>query len=369
MFSELVVGYLFLGGAGSGALVTLSVLEGANAQRRFGRSDEHSRLGRTFAGRSMGSLRVESSPHAEGSHYRYYESGYTKAAAQRASFRHGRRGAFGRALALPGVFFSYAWPVCLIVLALSILCLLADVGRPERIISLILEPHLSVMTIGAYALALSLVVSAVFSILSNFDGFEITSSLVYVLSAVGIVIGLTCAAYTGVLLSSLASVAFWQTWLLPAVFTASALSCGVALVMLAAAFVHSRQVFVRPLRWLARADSVLIIVEAVALVALIATGFASESAYDSANALIAGDLRWIFWGGVVIIGLLVPYTMERFVAHGNYSTQLLWVAAFVLIGGLLLRICIVEAAAYDVTQISELMYGMTLGSPASASSI
>lgn len=355
MFSMLVVGYLFLGGAGAGALVTLCLLECVNAQRRFGFASERTRLGRTFAGRAMGSLRVESSRHA--GQPLYFEGGYTHEAAQAASWRHERSG-LSRALALPGSFFAYAWPGCLLALILGVLCLMADLGRPDRLFALLLHPHMSAMTVGAYALVVSLAVASAFAVGSNFDGIEVTPALVYVLGAVGVVAGLVSAAYTGVLLSSLVSVLFWRTWLLPAVFTASSLSCGIALVMLTAAFVQTRQVFVRPLRWLARADSALIVVEAVALAALVAWGFAGEGTRLAAHALFAGDLRWTFWGGVVVLGLAVPFAMERFVAHGNYSTQLLWVAMLVLLGGFILRACIVGTAAYDVTQMPDLMYGL-----------
>ena len=355
MFSMLVVGYLFLGGAGAGALVVLSLLECANAQRRFGYAADRTRLGRTFAGRAMGSLRVESSRHAGAPHY--YEGGYSQAAALEARRRHGR-GGISRALALPGAFFSYAWPACLLALALGVLCLVADLGRPDRLFVLILHPQPTAMTVGAYALVVALAVSVAFSVGATFDGIEITPAIVYALGCVGLLSGAVCAAYTGVLLSSLASILFWQTWLLPALFAVSSFSCGIALVMLAAAFVQARQVFVRPLRWLARADSALIVVEAVALAALVAWGLAGEGTRLAAHALFAGDLRWTFWGGVVVLGLAVPFAMERFVAHGNYSTQLLWVAMLVLVGGFVLRVCIVGTAAYDVTQMPDLMYGL-----------
>lgn len=366
MFGMLVIGYLFLGGAGAGALVVLSLLECANARRRFGYLADRTRLGRTFAGRSMGSLRVEGSRHP--GEPRYFEGGHTRAAAQEARRRHSR-GRMARALALPSAFFAYAWPVCLAALSLGVLCLVADLGRPDRLFALVIHPQPTAMTVGAYALTAALAVSSAFSVGANFDGIEITPPVVYVLGAIGVVVGLVCAAYTGVLLSSLASVLFWRTWLLPALFAVSSLSCGIALVMLAASFVQARQVFVRPLRWLARADSLLIVVEAAVLAGLIAWGLSGEGTYASADALFAGDLRWMFWGGVVVLGLAVPFAMERLVRHGNYSTQLLFVAALVLLGGFLLRWCIVGTAAYDLTQMPDMMYGLTLSAPAGTASM
>ena len=81
MFDSLVIGYLFLGGAGGGAVVVLAALEGVRA----------------FAGRRLG---------------------------------------------LPNEFFARAWPVSTVVLAAGIVCIFADLGRPDRLFALVLSPQL-----------------------------------------------------------------------------------------------------------------------------------------------------------------------------------------------------------------------------------
>lgn len=250
------------------------------------------------------------------------------------------------------------------VLALGVLCLVVDLGRPDHLLALVFSPKLSVMTIGAYALGVALLVAAAFAVAANFDGLDFTPTVVYVLSTVGIVAGLASTLYTGVLLSGLASILFWQTWLLPLVFTLSSLSGGIALVFLSAAFVNVRQSIVRPLVNLARVDGALIVVELALLMAYVAWGMADEGTTASARSLIAGDLAGLFWGGVVTIGLILPFVMERFIVYGNRSSQLMWVAAAVLLGSFLLRVCIVGAGTYDATQISLASYGLLLASAA-----
>ncbi len=355
LFSMLAVGYLFLGGAGAGALVVLSLLEIANARRRFGYADGRTRLGRTYSGRAMGPLRFENSPFT--GELRYFEGGYARDEADAAHGRHSRR-TIACVFALPGSCFSCAWPVCLVALAVGILCLMADLGHPERVFALVAHPQLTVMTVGAYALVVGLIVAATFSVGANFDGVEVTPGIIYALSAVGVAAGFASALYTGVLLAGMASVLFWQTWILPVVFAVSSLSCGTALVFLAAAFVQTRQNLMRPLLSLARFDSALILLEAVAVAALLAQGYLDDGARLAAEALLFGDLSLMFWGGVVVLGLVVPFAMERFVRHANYSTQLMFIAAAVLLGGFLLRVCVVGAAEYDVTQMAGVMYGL-----------
>lgn len=358
VFSVLVVSYLFLGGAGAGALVVLSLLECVNARRRFGRTRGRSRLGRTYIGRAMGPLRVEGSGVPGG--MRYYEGGRLTADAAGRGLNHGSGEAnlsvrIVRAFVFPGEFFARAWPVCFVSMACGVLCLAADLGHPERILGFVIHPEFSAMTLGAYALAVSLVCAGAFAALALSDVAIPDVRVVYALSVVGIASGLVAVAYTGVLLSGLASVLFWQTWLLPALFSLSSLSCGVALVFLAAAFVEVRQSFAWQLRNLARVDSMLIVLEALCLAALLAWGLRQEGTLAAAQALVMGELAWLFWGGLVGLGLALPLAMEQFVAHGNYSSQLLWVAAAVLLGGFILRFCIVGAGAYDVTQAMGIM--------------
>ena len=82
---------------------------------------------------------------------------------------------------------------------------------------------------------------------------------------------------------------------------------------------------------------------------------------SAAQALVAGDLRWVFWGGAVLCGLAVPFALERYLTHGNSRTQLLWIAAALLAGGFALRLCLVGAGAYDVTQLPGQLFGLTIG--------
>lgn len=357
----LATSYLFLGGAGAGMLVVLCVLECLNARRRFGHVSDQTRLGRTFAGRAIGPLRAEPALGSGG--LRYFEGGYSFEAAEAAGGRWYRR-APSRAFALPGGVFALSWPLCLVVLGLGVLCLVADLGRPDHLLVLVFSPKLSVMTVGAYSLGVSILVAVIFSVGANFDGFEVTPIIVYVLGSVGFVTGLACALYTGVLLGDLASVLFWQTWLLPMVFLLSSLSGGIALVFLAAAFVDARQTIVKPLVNMARIDGALIVFELVFLMAYLVWGALSPGAFDAAYSLFAGDSKELFWGGVVAIGLVLPLVLERFIVHGNRSSQLMWVAAAVLFGGFLLRVCIVGAGAYDATQASAFSYGLLIAAPA-----
>ena len=297
VFGMLAICYLFLGGAGAGALAVLGVLECARALR-------------------------------------------------------------WRALAMPAEFFARAWPMCTVTLGTGVLCLFADLGRPERVIRLVTSPEPSAMAVGAFALAASLACAAAFSACALFDGVRLPRALAAALAAAGVAAAAITAAYTGVLLESLASVLLWRTPLVPALFVLSSASCGIAVAFLAASFVETRHSYRGPLVWLARVDGGIVVAEAGCLAAFLLLAFAGEGTAAGARALVAGELAPAFWGALAVCGLAVPLVLERFLTHGNSRTQLLWIAALLLVGGFALRWCIVGAGAYDVTQAPEALYGL-----------
>ena len=291
VFNVLTTSYLFLGGTGAGALAVLCVLECARVLR-------------------------------------------------------------WRALAMPEEFFARAWPVCAVTLATGMLCLLADLGRPDRLLGLLSSPTPSAMAAGSFALVAALACAAAFSLGALLDTVRLPRAAVLALAAAGALSAAVTATYTGVLLQSLASVLLWRTPLVPVLFVLSSASCGIATAFLAASFVETRHPYRGPLVWLARIDGGIVVVEAGCLAAFVLLAFAGEATAAAARALAFG-------GVLAVCGLAVPLVLERFLTHGNSRTQLLWIAALLLVGGFALRWCIVGAGAYDVTQMPEALYGLS----------
>ena len=327
VFTTAVVCYLFLGGTGAGALVVLSALECL-------------RLRELYSHRSTLDVRPLSSEVRE-----------TQTVRIRSRLFHN--------FVLPDDVFTCGWPLCFALLALGIACLLVDIGRPDRLLNLVSSFHPSSLSLGAYALVIALACAGFFLMCALFDTVRLRKWIVFALAFVGIVSGVVVAVYTGVLLQGLASVLFYQTPFLPIVFTISSLSCGIACVFLAAVFVESRWPFSFVLVRLSRIDGILIMLEALCLALYVSTMLINkEGGWDSAYALVAGDMAWIFWCGLVIVGLVVPFVLELFVTHSNSRTQFLWIAACVFVGGFILRWCMAGAADFDITQTASMLYGL-----------
>jgi formate-dependent nitrite reductase membrane component NrfD len=227
-------------------------------------------------------------------------------------------------------------------------------------LELLLSPQLTVLSIGAFALGLSLLCALFFSDAALFRLPRMNVIALTVIALVAAAIGLVTIVYTGVLLQRYVAVLFWNTPALPIVFGLSSLSCGVGCVFVGAAFADVRETFLPTLMRLARVDTVLLILEAVVLALYLGWGMTGTGTAAAASALLMGNLAWLFWGGVVVCGILVPLVMEHAVLAYNYRSQLLWVAVLLWAGSLALRFCVAGAGAYDVTQMPALLYGISL---------
>ncbi len=335
MFSEFVIAYLFLGGTGGGALVVLALLECANARRRFSCIRITSGL---FSGPGPSGLTSIAN---------------TANPANAASAAPAPASRIRRLFALPDDVLRNGWVVCSVMLALGILFLFMDLGHPERVFALLTHPNFSAITVGAYALIAALICSTAFCLLALNGEYLLRTRGIYILSALCVLAGITVILYTGILLASAPSVLIWMTPLVPVLFALSSISGGIACVMLGAAFANTRQVFDRVLIRLGDIDTALIGLELIALAVWLVWGILAPGPDASAKALVTGELAPIFWGGLIVLGLVLPILMEQSLNYSNHKTQTLMVAALVLLGGILLRVCVVGAGSFDVTQTGE----------------
>ncbi|MFR5616937.1 MAG: NrfD/PsrC family molybdoenzyme membrane anchor subunit [Eggerthella lenta] len=240
MFNVLTTSYLFLGGTGAGALAVLCVLECARVLR-------------------------------------------------------------WRALAMPEEFFARAWPMCTVTLATGMLCLLVDLGRPDRLLGLFASPAPSVMAAGSFALVAALACAAAFSLGALLDTVRLPRAAVLALAAAGALSAAVTATYTGALLQSLASVLLWRTSPVPVLFVLSSASCGIrrrswCLVRGDAAPYRGPLVCLRGLTAVSWSSRL-----AACLRSCCSRSRAGDAA-AAARALAFGELAPVFWGVLAVCG-------------------------------------------------------------------
>lgn len=285
-----------------------------------------------------------------------------------------------------------AWAATLLLVA-GVLCLVSEVTMPLRAMQLwasFTNPA-SWMTIGAWLLVAGIVGIGLFALAATpAIGDRILGTkapaVKRVLAVVAAVLGCCIALYTGILIGVLVNHPLWNSWLLPVLFTVSAIDTGVALVGLYTRLGHplgapaaasaknagpkNAQAGVAPatakaptapstddntelakLTELLEKGSIgLIIVEmAVLLVFLLLASGTGEIGALSVWLLVAGPLAPAFWLLLVIAGLIAPLALEIMEARRRARNRTaprsmaLVAAALVLVGGLALRFLILYA--------------------------
>jgi polysulfide reductase chain C len=163
--------------------------------------------------------------------------------------------------------------------------------------------------------------------------------------------GISVVVYTGVLLSSMKSKPFWNTPALPVLFTVSALSTATALIAITAGMwpattfelAGGHAVTEAIVENLHTIDAVLVITEIVVLCIYVLMMYGAGNVTARAVALkwIRGAFAPLFWGGMIVIGLFIPFCSYL---TGGLMAEMV-APVLVLATGLLLRFLIVYSDA------------------------
>lgn len=173
-----------------------------------------------------------------------------------------------------------------------------------------------------------------------------------IVAAIGAPIAIGVGMYTGVLLGAIPARPMWNTPMVAQLFLMSAMSSGVATVLLIASLLRSHHLHSERY-FLVSFDAMLIVLEILMLIPFfLHQSLSTWSAAGSLNLVMGGSFTMAFWGGVVLLGLLIPLAIEGFELFPvvwqeqavKYSR--LWgglSAGLVLIGGFALRYVFVYA--------------------------
>lgn len=150
--------------------------------------------------------------------------------------------------------------------------------------------------------------------------------------------------YTGILLSAFNARPLWNNAILGPLFFVSGLSTAAATVILFAKSAHERH-------WFSKIDILLIVIEIGLIIHLIMGYYAgTEMQIEAVKILVGGDFTTMFFGFLVVLGLLVPLILEVFELAG-FKVPVVIPAILILIGGLVFRVLMVEAG-----QITRILY-------------
>jgi protein NrfD len=258
---------------------------------------------------------------------------------------------------------------------LGSLLLVVDLGEQLRAWHLFTRFRVeSVMSIGSWILLTYAVIGIVMIALwwsTSFDPEEVNVAVYSwlakvirpaapvnrVLSWIALVLAVLLMAYTGALLSATNQPLWASTFLLPVVFVASAIFTGAALLLIILKTGFGRLLDIlfggkgepTPNETIIAIGNAMAITGVVVLVVLIGyiaglALFSTPAAASAVALLLTGPMVFIFWGGAVLIGLLIPLVLMFASMAAKRETivgSVLVSACLALLGGFFLRLAVV----------------------------
>ncbi|KUO71238.1 MAG: polysulfide reductase [Desulfosporosinus sp. BRH_c37] len=213
-----------------------------------------------------------------------------------------------------GRFGAYISPF---PISLGLGVLLLDLGSPFNFYRLFLTLQVrSPMSYGSWAILLFTGLSVIYLYLWLPEKYQIVGrrkssekwkkwlAIFMPFLSVGV------ASYTGLLLNA-AVRPLWNAPLLPVLFLVSALSTGVASVILLSTLSPWQRARHQELHVLTKADAALIILECLIILIMILMGsFNSVSVAMAFGSLLFGQYALIFWFLIAGLGLILPFALE-----------------------------------------------------------
>lgn len=249
---------------------------------------------------------------------------------------------WSKALARAGSLVS--GPLVAIGTICLVLDLEAGLWEPWRQIYMV-DNLRSMIAWGVIILSIFIPIALLYAAALNEISFigKFANKYVRILEIGGSVFAVATATYTGVLIAVVNGVPFWNTPMMPVLFLASAISTGLAAAMILAAIIDAKTI--NTLSNFALGHVIFLSVEALFLMLLVFMSLTrSTEAAISATMLISGILSPYFWGLVVILGIVIPFILSiiEYLEYGQMPKALVvGVDLLVLIGGMSLRALII----------------------------
>jgi formate-dependent nitrite reductase membrane component NrfD len=99
------------------------------------------------------------------------------------------------------------------------------------------------------------------------------------------------------------------------------------------------------LKVLMSVEQILVVIEGIALYLYLSRSYrASEQGKDSVRLLLFGEKKFIFWGGIVLLGFIFPFVLEGIAVFSHGNVGLIFASGIILLcGGFFLRLGVLSA--------------------------
>jgi formate-dependent nitrite reductase membrane component NrfD len=234
--------------------------------------------------------------------------------------------------------------VGLILVALGALVLFMDLGAPDRFWRSVTRPDRSWISRGSIFLASLMLFGVLYMVFPMLRDRTI----------INIMIGLSALAtmsYTGFLVSSMKAIPFWRSRLVPLLFVLHSLCSGMLILVFYLALSGAGGL---------AGGTVMQMVMGLLAAALIMTwvhvkvlATSSSAARESVRMLLAGNVRLLFLGGALALGLVAPLTILTIgLKAGGAAFAGIWPALaaavlFRVLGDVSFRLALLRTGVYE----------------------
>ena len=216
----------------------------------------------------------------------------------------------GAALMLTALFFkqSTALLVGFLMVLAGVVSLLLDLGQPSRFWRSITKPDRSWISRGSLFVGCLIVFGGLYTLFPDVR----TSSIGEALRLITALLCLLTITYTGLLLASFKSVPSWSHSLVPQLFVLHSFTTGLIIAR-----------FILSLTGLG--NGVLPLLEVLLLASTLGLTYVyyrtnakgGEAQKESATILARGEMKYFFFHGAVLIGLVLPLVLAVFSYFGS----------------------------------------------------
>lgn len=238
------------------------------------------------------------------------------------------------------------YPLCLLLLVLAIAFLFWDLGRPERALLVLLQPHATFITFGAFCLVVETALGALLVLGSLFRLPFLAGRARRAIEVSCCASSLATMAYTGAFLTGNVGIPAWSSPWLIALFTCSSLSCGMALLLLADWFIKDQTLLLRAVRPLQKWHLACLAAEALSIALFLGAAFENPAAGSARALLLSPDMLPTAVVGVLGFGLAAPAALEIYSLARKDCRAIPVSDALCLCGGLILRYCVIACGVH-----------------------
>jgi len=224
---------------------------------------------------------------------------------------------------------------------------LVNLARPERVLNMMLRIRTSWVSRGFWGLTFFLVGGFLYLLSQKELGSVLggTSVLTIIGDVLAVIGSLTMMCYMGFVYTASKGIPFWNSALHPVLYIAYAIRGGIAALVLVLAVRGQALAGESGLLelWIA-VTAVVIVLWALEIYGAVASG--DDTAKRSINDLLAGRLALYFYGGTLIIGLVVPLILTTGAIAPMSAGILAVIGLASIIGDFFMKFSSIKAGVY-----------------------